>query len=311
MEVRSGALAEREAIWKTVASSDILYFHPKPATARRPTPVQWAVAPTTDFDRKLSDEELAWLGEMLARVFGGKIPSVEALDGFVTALAVCPDLIEPSEYTPIIVSGKTKDGDLVFDSLKEAERFHVLLIRHRTHIDREFVRGVWMPYLEEDNAGNIKGNEWAEGSLTGTHLRHDLFSSIANDEQRGGPFIPLWCLAYEHSEDPALRPYQEPITTQQREEIVVSMIAGVRKLHAMLRKNRKRGPKASFAPPSKVKVGRNDPCPCGSGKKFIGRETHKMMLDHYQQTKNVLVSFSPNAMGFFPEPSAYSDSGRG
>jgi len=31
----------------------------------------------------------------------------------------------------------------------------------------------------------------------------------------------------------------------------------------------------------------------------IGRETHKMMLDHYQQTKNVLVSFSPNAMGFF------------
>jgi aldehyde dehydrogenase len=31
----------------------------------------------------------------------------------------------------------------------------------------------------------------------------------------------------------------------------------------------------------------------------VGRETHKMMLDHYQQTKNVLVSFSPNAMGFF------------
>ncbi|HYN78439.1 MAG TPA: aldehyde dehydrogenase [Lamprocystis sp. (in: g-proteobacteria)] len=31
----------------------------------------------------------------------------------------------------------------------------------------------------------------------------------------------------------------------------------------------------------------------------IGRETHKMMLDHYQQTKNLLVSYSPNAMGFF------------
>ena len=31
----------------------------------------------------------------------------------------------------------------------------------------------------------------------------------------------------------------------------------------------------------------------------IGRETHKMMLDHYQQTKNVLVSYSPNALGFF------------
>ncbi len=31
----------------------------------------------------------------------------------------------------------------------------------------------------------------------------------------------------------------------------------------------------------------------------IGRENHKMMLDHYQQTKNMLVSYSPNALGFF------------
>ncbi len=31
----------------------------------------------------------------------------------------------------------------------------------------------------------------------------------------------------------------------------------------------------------------------------IGRENHKMMLDHYQQTKNMLVSYSPKALGFF------------
>jgi aldehyde dehydrogenase len=31
----------------------------------------------------------------------------------------------------------------------------------------------------------------------------------------------------------------------------------------------------------------------------IGRETHKAMLDHYQQTKNLLVSYSPHALGFF------------
>ena len=31
----------------------------------------------------------------------------------------------------------------------------------------------------------------------------------------------------------------------------------------------------------------------------IGRENHKMMLEHYQQTKNQLISYSPNAMGFF------------
>jgi len=31
----------------------------------------------------------------------------------------------------------------------------------------------------------------------------------------------------------------------------------------------------------------------------IGRENHKMMLDHYRQTKNLLVSYSPDALGFF------------
>jgi aldehyde dehydrogenase len=31
----------------------------------------------------------------------------------------------------------------------------------------------------------------------------------------------------------------------------------------------------------------------------IGRENHKMMLDHYQNTKNLLVSYSPKALGFF------------
>ncbi|RAK20459.1 aldehyde dehydrogenase family protein [Anoxybacillus vitaminiphilus] len=31
----------------------------------------------------------------------------------------------------------------------------------------------------------------------------------------------------------------------------------------------------------------------------IGRETHQMMLTHYQQTKNILVSYNPNAQGFF------------
>ncbi len=31
----------------------------------------------------------------------------------------------------------------------------------------------------------------------------------------------------------------------------------------------------------------------------IGPENHQMMLDHYQQTKNLLVSYSPKPMGFF------------
>jgi aldehyde dehydrogenase len=37
----------------------------------------------------------------------------------------------------------------------------------------------------------------------------------------------------------------------------------------------------------------------GYKKSGIGRETHKMMLDHYQQTKNLLVSYSIEPLGFF------------
>jgi len=37
----------------------------------------------------------------------------------------------------------------------------------------------------------------------------------------------------------------------------------------------------------------------GYKKSGVGRETHKMMLDHYQQTKNMLVSYSVNPLGFF------------
>jgi aldehyde dehydrogenase len=37
----------------------------------------------------------------------------------------------------------------------------------------------------------------------------------------------------------------------------------------------------------------------GYKKSGVGRETHKMMLDHYQQTKNMLVSYSTDPLGFF------------
>lgn len=37
----------------------------------------------------------------------------------------------------------------------------------------------------------------------------------------------------------------------------------------------------------------------GYKKSGIGRETHKMMLEHYQQTKNLLVSYSTSPLGFF------------
>ena len=37
----------------------------------------------------------------------------------------------------------------------------------------------------------------------------------------------------------------------------------------------------------------------GYKKSGFGRETHKMMLNHYRQTKNMLISYDHNKLGFF------------
>lgn len=50
----------------------------------------------------LHDDELSELGAMLARVDGGQIGNIEALDGFCAALACCPDLVMPSEFLPVV-----------------------------------------------------------------------------------------------------------------------------------------------------------------------------------------------------------------
>jgi len=60
-----------------------------------------------DLDRELSEEEHDQLSGMLSRVVGGKIPNSEALDGFLTALVIGPELVRPSEFVPVILSGGT------------------------------------------------------------------------------------------------------------------------------------------------------------------------------------------------------------
>jgi uncharacterized protein len=226
--------------------------------------------PNVDLNRELSDQDYDALTAMLSRVVDGKIPNLEALDGFLTALVICPEPILPSEFVPVILSGQTEDDDLVFESTEEAEEFYGILVRYWNQINRTFREGdVYMPFLFVDEKGVAHGNDWAQGFLKGTHVHCDAWLEILNDEDRSGPFVPIWALAYEHAEDPSLRPYKEPMSVERREQLLVAMIAGVKNLYDIFRKegaNKKAkhmGPLTSYS-----KVGRNDPCPCGSGKKF-------------------------------------------
>jgi len=223
-----------------------------------------------NFKTELSEQEEYRVDEYLARVQGGTIPNIEALDGFFAALACCPDLIMPSEYMSILQSGETEDGDLIFDDLAEAQEFSELVGRHWNHVNRQLDSAdVYLPHLYEDEEGNVQGNHWAQGFLAGTNLRYEIWREIVEDEDDGGAMVPIWALAHEHHEDPEMRPYNEPLNSDRREKLVIGAAAGVMRMHRYFLKRR-----AAYTPPSgtfarsSAKTGRNDPCLCGSGKKF-------------------------------------------
>ena len=226
-----------------------------------------------DLSRQLDDAELDEIAHVLARVKGGAIPNPEALDGFLTALVICPEFVMPSEFMEVITTGESEEDDLVFETIDEATRFNELVIRHWNAINRTFRSGeIYMPVFDRNDEGTILGNDWAKGFLRGAHMRLDPWAEIMDDEERGGVLVPILALAHEHDPDPEIRPYKEPVTPKLREDLIASMIAGVHQLYDMFEEQRK----ASAADLSSTgtfrrqspKVGRNQPCPCGSGKKF-------------------------------------------
>jgi uncharacterized protein len=219
---------------------------------------------------ELTTSELKDLDDYLSLVDGGKIPNTEALDGFFAALACCPDLIMPSEYLPIIQSGKTEEGDLVFEDLDEAQRFMALVNQHWNYVNYELNEcPAYMPLLLENEEGKYGGNDWANGFICGINLRRDIWSELLNSDEHGGSMVPIWALAYENDPDADLQPFKEPVDDKKREDLIVHAAAGVMRIHAYFL-----GQRSAYAAQTSTfvrshrKIGRNEPCPCGSGKKF-------------------------------------------
>lgn len=219
---------------------------------------------------QLSDAEESELNGFLARVVSGRIPNTEALDGFFAALACCPDLVMPSEYLPVLQSGAHEDGDLVFENMNEAQRFMELVNRHWNHVNGQLDQDeVYLPLVLEDADGGFHGNDWANGFLTGTHLRHAIWADLFDDDEHASEMVPIWALAHEHHPDPEMRPYKEPIDDERRERLLVGAAAGVMRMHRhFLGQRRAYAPQTGTFVRTDGKTGRNDPCPCGSGKKF-------------------------------------------
>ena len=224
----------------------------------------------TDASKGLTDAELAELDEFLAQVEGGVIMNTEALDGFFAALACCPDFIMPSEYMPIIQEGETESGDLDFESLGEAQQFMTLVNQHWNYVNHQLNEDeVYFPSVRKNERGEYACNDWAKGFLAGAHMRPSIWSELINDEEHGDSMVPIVALAYENHPDPKMRPFKEPIDEKKREDLMVLSAASVMRIHTYFLSHRKAYlPETGTFVRSGQKVGRNAPCPCGSGKKY-------------------------------------------
>jgi uncharacterized protein len=217
----------------------------------------------------LTDAELDRLGDFLEGCKGGRAMNVEQLDGFFAALIAGPETVMPSEYNREVFGGEMSVA-CEFGSLNEANEILGLMMRHWNTIAGTLLKGeAHVPLLLEDENGVAHGNDWARGFMRGMHMRHDGWAELVNDEEHGGCLIPMMMLCHEHDEDPKMRP--DPITPEKREQVIAGMAAGLLGAYRHFRAQGETYAGTAFRRAPKrdaSNVGRNDPCPCGSGKKY-------------------------------------------
>lgn len=218
--------------------------------------------------QNLTDEEFEALADWLYKIDPDSL-NIEWLDGFLCALHCCPDFVPPSEYLPFILGDSFK-----FDSEDDVKEFTGLVLKLNNWITFNLHRSVeeeciYEPIIFVDEERKVPlGNDWAEGFVNGMQPRIDAWQPLVEDEEESFVLGPIFALAAEHSEDPELR--GEAILDTEREALIDQLVAGLHRTFWYFGEARlahaSRNPKTSRR--EGPKVGRNDPCPCGSGKKF-------------------------------------------
>jgi uncharacterized protein len=219
----------------------------------------------------LVEEDYDHMAAILDRFQGERAMNLEMLDGFFAALICGPELVLPSEYLPEIWGGDLPDE--VLRDRGELQRFLDLVMRHwngvvhTLHSDDDFV-----PLLFEDDKGVARGNDWANGFARGMGLRREDWSALFDDAEHAGVLVPILALAHEHHPDPEMRPYKEPMSAERREQLIGGMAASVPAIYRYFASHRRSAARAGGERTThrhpEPKVGRNELCPCGSGKKF-------------------------------------------
>lgn len=224
-----------------------------------------------------TDTDLDRLQDLLNAIPAGhEGMGVAELDGYVAALIVCPEPVPPSEWLPG-VWGK----DHVFGDTAEAEATVRAVMGHYNRIARELAHRPedYAPVLGLDsNSGETLWEPWIDGFERAMRLRPDAWEEIAlSDDEEASASISMivalndfYCGRSELTEEAEdeldrLAPGMIP-------EFVVNLNAWTKSRQVGKRASGPAGFPAGFGtrnPPAHGrKVGRNEPCPCGSGRKY-------------------------------------------
>ena len=217
--------------------------------------------PTANRADPLEDELLS---------LGDDVMSLAELDGLVAGLLVCPEMILPSAWLPLVLGEGAADG-AVFDSAADATRVTGLILAHYNDVaetlsERPKLYQPLMPYDARTKA--TLWELWIRGFAAAVKLRPGAWGRLREaDVETARAYSGFLTLIDVEREDPRFSKIQID---------AISMIAHEQIAPWVLTLNRWRLANARFdgatakQPPHSpwAKTGRNEACPCGSGKKY-------------------------------------------
>ena len=191
------------------------------------------------------------------------------LDGFVTALIVCPEMVMPSEWLPIVWGDEDEAG---FGSLGQAQATIGAVMSYYNRVAKGLAQSP--PEYEaifgsDPNSDETLWEPWISGFERAMRLRPEAWEvTLESDDEEVRSAIPMILALHEidvgtSSLDDAAVDELDEIAPDLIPQMVLALNAWA-KGEALER--------GAPAPASIVrlrpKAGRNDPCPCGSGRKF-------------------------------------------
>lgn len=219
--------------------------------------------------RPLTEAELDRLETLLdAPPLAATAMRTDALHGFLAAVASAPVTV-PTERWITAALGTP------LDDAAHAE-LRTLLQRFYAEVALQLVEGHGVDPLlypldpDADDDGPLDYATWCEGYLAGTEIADPPWSEVAEGDELAVRLTPFFALALEGVERQADEPH--PLDELSPEELAAFVQASrerlpdaVQDVYDYLAEHR---PKAEPVRREAPKVGRNDPCPCGSGRKF-------------------------------------------